>query len=289
MESRAHTATDTVASPMPITAVNFAAGLPGFTAAAQRPQAALLIVHGLAEYADRYAALALELAGRGISCFAFDQRGHGGAAGPRTHIARFQHYVADLQRVVAQVRERDPKLPLYLWGHSMGAIVVAAAAATLPIQGAIISSNSLEVFRRGLNPLHPVLRLLAHVVPRVRVPLGLDASKISSDEAVQRAYGSDPRIARSASLRLIVEFAAACELIRTSAGQIRLPCLVLHGELDAIAPAAGAQQLFDALGSTDKQLIIFSGQRHEVHNERSPVRARFVDTISEWVLARAAS
>jgi alpha-beta hydrolase superfamily lysophospholipase len=272
-------------------AINLAAGVPGFMAVAERPQAALLIVHGLAEYAGRYAALASELAGRGISCFAYDQRGHGAAPGPRTHVARFDHYVEDLLRVATQVRERDQTLPLYLWGHSMGAIVVAAAAAaaaTLPVRGAILTSNSLEVFRyRSPNPLHPWLRSLARVAPRLRVPLGLDPRKISSDIAVQQAYGTDPRIPRTASLRLIVEFANACELLRTSARQIRMPCLVLHGEYDAIAPVSGAKQLFDALGSRDKQLNIFAGQLHEVHNESDPVRSRFIDTLVQWVLTRA--
>jgi alpha-beta hydrolase superfamily lysophospholipase len=274
---------------MPITESNFAAGVPGFLAAAERPQAALLIVHGLAEHAQRYATLASVLAGRGISCFAFDQRGHGATSGPRTHVSRFQDYVEDLQRIATEVQQRDVRLPLYLWGHSMGAMVVAAAAAagTLPIRGVVLSSNSLEVFRRGPNPLHPVFRGLAQVLPRVRVPLGLKPENISSDVTVQRAYANDPRIPHTASLRLIVEFAAACELIRTSARQIRVPCLVLHGELDAIAPAAGAQQLFDAVGSSDKELVIFAGQRHEVHNESPPVRARFIDTIGEWLLMRA--
>jgi alpha-beta hydrolase superfamily lysophospholipase len=120
----------------------------------------------------------------------------------------------------------------------------------------------------------------------VRVPLGLNTDKISSDPAVQRAYGSDPRIPRTASLRLIVEFAAACEQVRTRAAGIQLPCLVLHGELDGIAPAAGAHHLFAALGSTDKQLQIFPGQRHEVHNEIAAVRARFLETVADWILQR---
>lgn len=272
---------------MAITELTFQPRLPGFAALAQQPRAALLIVHGLAEYAGRYRVLAEDLASRGISCFAFDQRGHGATSGPRTHVARFQHFIDDLHGVVAEVQARDPRLPLYVWGHSMGAMVVAAAAPSLRVRGAIISSNSLEVFRRSPNPLGLPFRLLSCVAPRMRVPLGLDPRKISSDEAVQRAYGSDPLIPHTASLRLIVEFAAACERIRTSAREVRMPCLVLHGELDAIAPAAAAQQLFDALGAQDKQLVLFEGQRHELHNERSPVRARFIDTIEQWILQRA--
>jgi alpha-beta hydrolase superfamily lysophospholipase len=172
----------------------------------------------------------------------------------------------------------------------MGAMVVAAAAAaagSLPVRGVVLSSSSLEVFRSGPDPLHPVSRGLVRLMPRLRIPLWLDARKISSDESVQQAYANDRRIARTTSLRLIVEYATVCELLRTQARQILVPCLVLHGELDAIAPAQGAQLLFDALPISDKQLVVFPGQRHEVHNERAPARARFIETLAQWLLARA--
>jgi alpha-beta hydrolase superfamily lysophospholipase len=273
---------------MSVTATDFC-GLPGFDVRAAVPRAALLIVHGLAEHAERYRWHAQQLAARGITTYAFDQRGHGATAGPRTHIARFQHFVADLQRLTAELATRDPSLPLYVWGHSMGSMVLALAAGTLPIRGAIFSSCSLDVFRKGPNPLHPLLRGLARVVPRVRIPLSLDPRKISNDPDVQRAYGSDPRIPGTASLRLIVEFAAACEQVRAAAPHLQLPCLVLHGELDAIAPASGGQQFFNALGSTDKQLKIFAGQQHEVHNEAAPVRELFLETLASWIAQRVGS
>lgn len=274
---------------MSTTELRFAAQLPGFTVPAASPRAALLIVHGMAEHCERYRPHALELAARGICCFAFDQRGHGAAPRPRTHVERFHQFSDDLQHIVAELRAREPTLPLYVWGHSMGAMVLALVAATLPIRGAIFSSNSLEVFRTGPNPLHPVFQVLARVLPRLRVPLMLSADKISSDVAVQRAYRRDPLIPGTASLRLIVEFAAACEQVRATAAHIQLPSLVLHGGLDGVAPVAGAHQLFAALGCTDKQLQIFAGQRHEVHNEIAPERARFLDTLADWVLHRAAT
>jgi alpha-beta hydrolase superfamily lysophospholipase len=66
-----------------------------------------------------------------------------------------------------------------------------------------------------------------------------------------------------------------------------LPWLVVHGESDEIAPVEGSRVLFDALQSQDKQLVIYPGLRHEVHNERPADRARFIDLISDWILKRA--
>lgn len=264
-------------------------GTSGFQCLATRPRAELLIVHGLAEYADRYRDLAGTLAERGISCFAYDQRGHGSRPGTRTHVERFDDFVDDLNLEAESLRRRSPELPLFVWGHSMGSIVAIGAVLTARHRwrGAITSSNSLEVFRRGPNPLNPLFRLAARVLPRVRVPLGLDARKISTDEAVQRAYADDPLIPPTASLRLIVEFAAACEHCRKGASQLTLPWLIVHGEADAIAPALGSRVLFDALQSQDKQLVIYPGLRHEVQNERPAERAKFIDLLSGWILQRA--
>jgi alpha-beta hydrolase superfamily lysophospholipase len=263
-------------------------GTSGFECLATQPRAALLIVHGLAEYAGRYRDLAATLAARGISCFAYDQRGHGARPGRRTHVDRFDDFVDDLNLEAASLVRRSPELPLFVWGHSMGSIVTIGAvlSARHRWRGAITSSVSLEIFRRGPNPLNPLFRLASRLAPHSRVPLGLDARKISTDEAVQQAYANDPLIPATASLRLIVEFAAACERCRSAATQLTLPWLVVHGESDAIAPVQGARVLFDALSSQDKQLVIYPGLRHEVHNERPAERAQFIDLLSGWILQR---
>lgn len=243
-------------------------------------------MHGLAEHAARYNDIASTFAARGISTFVYDQRGHGEQSGVRTHVPRFDDFVADLRTVGRAIHTRFPQLPLYVWGHSMGTIVAILAAAQPDpwLRGVITSSNSLEIFRRGLNPLNGFFRIASQVAPRIRIPLGLDGTKISSDAEVQRAYMSDPLIARTASLRLIVEFAAACERARAQAAQLKLPWLVIHGEQDEIAPPDGSRVLFGLLGAADKKLVVYPGARHEVHNEREPDRTAMLNLIAEWTL-----
>lgn len=260
-----------------------------FEAPAAFPKAALIIVHGLAEYADRYRDHARVFAERGVSSFVYDQIGHGDRPGTRTHVRRFDDFADELSTVGNAMQRRCGNLPVFVWGHSMGSIVALLAALRREpwIAGVVTSSNSLEIFRRGLNPLSLFFRCASRIAPRVRIPLGLDGAKISTDEAVQRAYSGDPRIPPTASLRLIVEFAAACERCREGAPRITLPWLVVHGEEDRIAPVEGSRVVFEKLGSRDKQLVIYPGLRHEVHNEKAPDRAKFLDLLSDWILARA--
>jgi alpha-beta hydrolase superfamily lysophospholipase len=84
-----------------------------------------------------------------------------------------------------------------------------------------------------------------------------------------------------------VEFAKACELARSDAPNIHIPALIVHGERDEIAPATGSQLLFDRIGSSDKTLKIYPGLRHEVHNESSADREKFVELFTQWMLKRA--
>ena len=119
-------------------------GSSGFECLAAQPRAALLIVHGLAEYAGRYRELGTTLAGRGISCFAYDQRGHGTRPGTRTHVERFDDFVDDLNIEATSLQRRSPELPLFVWGHSMGSIVVdGRGAAAHVIVGAASSPPAI--------------------------------------------------------------------------------------------------------------------------------------------------
>jgi acylglycerol lipase len=261
---------------------------PSISAIPHDPRAALLILHGLAEHAQRYRALADSLAEHRIATFAFDQQGHGGASGTRTHVERFDRFIDDAFAVFGRIRTDHSGLPLFVWGHSMGATIALLLASRRPtgLSGLIVTSNSLDAFKNGLNPLNPFFRMFSRLTPRLRIPLGLDATKLSHDKGVQRAYADDPLIPSTASLRLIVEFAAANERVDAAAPGIQTPTLIVHGEDDAVAPSSGSIRLHERLGSSDKQLQIYPHLRHELHNEREPERSAFVDLMTRWIAAR---
>ena len=54
-----------------------------------RARAVLILVHGVGEHSGRYANLLKALAGKNISVFALDHRGHGKSEGKRVHIDSF--------------------------------------------------------------------------------------------------------------------------------------------------------------------------------------------------------
>lgn len=64
--------------------------------------------------------LAVSLAEQGIVCMIFDMRGFGYSGGIRRN-GRFKYFIQDLHRIIEHC-EKD--MPLFLYGHSLGAAVV---------------------------------------------------------------------------------------------------------------------------------------------------------------------
>ena len=261
---------------------------PGYEIAPRGAQAGLIIVHGIAEHGARYRHAAEALARRNIASFVYDQRGHGESLGTRTHIGDFAQFAADLGLVGQNVQQRFPDLPLFVWGHSMGSVVVLLAAPDLAwARGFITTGCALDAMPKLNGLAGAVLRMASALAPRLRISLGIDATALMQDPEEQRRHMSDPLVPRTASLRLLYGFAAACRVCRANAPKITLPWLAVHGEADKVCPISGSRTLIDTLGSRDKQLVIYPKLLHEVHNEDEPSRAALFDLMSDWMIQRA--
>src|SRR5437879_12521189 len=86
-----------------------------------KPLASVVIVHGYGEHIGRYDETGRALAAAGFSVRGFDFRGHGQSAGVRGFCNRFSEYVDDLEAAVTRARAEG--LPVFLLGHSFGALV----------------------------------------------------------------------------------------------------------------------------------------------------------------------
>src|SRR5262245_26753159 len=91
-------------------------------------RASILIVHGLAEHTGRYETTATDLARAGCGVHASDYRGHGRSEGRRVHVDDVSDYVADVRAALDEVRRRQPGVPVFVLGHSQGALVTLKLA-----------------------------------------------------------------------------------------------------------------------------------------------------------------
>jgi alpha-beta hydrolase superfamily lysophospholipase len=261
---------------------------PGYELVPAGARAGLIIVHGIAEHGARYRHVARALAPSNIATFVYDQRGHGEYPGPRAHVSDFAEFARDLNLIGANVQARFPALPIFVWGHSMGSIVVTLAALQGLgfARGVITTGCALDAMPKLDGVAGAALKLAAALAPRARINLRIDATVLMQDVEEQRKHMSDPLVPRSASLRLLYGFALACRTSHANAKSITLPWLAVHGEADKVCPVSGSRKLIEALGSRDKQLVVYPSLLHEVHNEDAAARAALFEVMSRWILER---
>lgn len=250
------------------------------------PQCALLLVHGLAEHSGRYEHVASWFAARGCAVYAYDQRGHGRSDGDRCHVSRFSEYLDDLETALKRVRGAHPELPIFVLGHSMGGLVVAAfLAERLPaIAGAVTTGAALVLSARLSGPRLLVARLVRWLLPRLRVSLDIDPSGLSRDAEVVRAYSEDPLVERRLSISLAVELARASRLTLERGSRIGVPLLLLHGEEDPVCSPLGSAELHASVSVPGSRLRSYPALRHEILNE--PEKSAVLLDIFEWLRAR---
>lgn len=247
------------------------------------PRAFLLLVHGYAEHAGRYARFAGRLSESGIHILAYDHPGHGHSDGKRGEVGSFTSLVDDLQGQVEGAARVAGDRPLFLMGHSMGGLVSANYLATRPhaLAGAIISSPLL-----ALPESVPAWKLgaadwLGRWLPWLPVE-ALDASAISRDAAEVSAYRSDPlvyhgRINARTGAALVSGIRATTAVLPA----IALPLLVLHGTADGLAPFSGGARLYREAGAADKTCHWEEGGYHELLNDRGGAAVH--SRIAAWL------
>jgi alpha-beta hydrolase superfamily lysophospholipase len=247
------------------------------------PRALVALVHGISEHSGRYGSLVGPLTASGFAVCSFDLRGHGRSPGQHGHINSWSEYREDVRNFLAHARREVPDRPVFLYGHSLGALIVAEYVLSYPegLVGLIVSGIPLKPVGVGKPYLVVVARILTHVLPRLSVSLGVDGSKVTRDPAIARAYEEDPLVHHTATMRWATESLAAIERVKTRAREISLPILILHGGSDRINSVEGSKELFANVSSADKRLLIYPGGAHEPHNDLE--REQVARDIEEWL------
>jgi len=97
--------------------------------APEQPKAVVVFVHGMAEHKERYYPFMTYLSEQGFACVIYDQRGHGATVENPDDLGYFgkngvQKLVEDTRNVIQWTRKQYAGLKLFLFGHSMGSMVV---------------------------------------------------------------------------------------------------------------------------------------------------------------------
>jgi alpha-beta hydrolase superfamily lysophospholipase len=247
----------------------------------------VLITHGFGEHCGRYDAIIEHLSKHNYSATAYDHRGHGLSDGLPGHVESFDEYDQDLKKMVESVRERSQGKRFFLIAHSMGGLIALRYLARVAdrVDAAVISAPLIQVVVPV--PAHKLMiaRVGARMAPRLRLDNEINPAVLSRDPEVGRAYAADPLVNRKVSTKWFAEATRAMEEAARWGPKIKTPILVMHGTSDRLASVNATKTLFESIGSSDKELVIYPGFYHELFNE--PEKQEVYDRITDWLDRRA--
>lgn len=223
-----------------------------------KPIAVLLALHGFNMYRRYFEAMGPWLAARGITTYAYDQRGFGAAPEPGIW-GGGEALRADAADAVRQVRAHHPDLPLYLMGVSMGGAVAADMLTqedAPDIKGLILVAPALWGDDAAGSIARFGLWLAAHTVP-ASTATGSEMRRQPSDNIeMLRALGRDPLIIKETRIDAVYGLTLLMQRGFEAAGGLKPPKLLLFGRKDEIVPLGPVAVAYEAMPA-NKRLAVY--------------------------------
>lgn len=184
--------------------------------------------------------------------------------------------------MLEKISQSYPGLPRFLYGHSLGGILVLdyALRYQADLAGVIATSPGLATALHEQKFKVLQVRVLNAVLPKITLPTGLDASSISRDPKVVQEYKNDPLVHDRASLGFARGMLDMVNWVMAHAQEFRYPLLLSHGTGDKLAYARGSQE-FARLVPGNVTLKLWEGLYHETHNE--PEKEQVLQYLLGWM------
>ncbi len=249
------------------------------------PKAVIALIHGLGDHTGRYAHVGQALTGAGYALVGFDLRGHGNSGGIRGHFSSLDVAMQDIQDFLSLLKKKYPGLPLFLYGHSLGGLLVLTyALKNKPdLKGVISSAAGLRSQVHEQKAKVTMAKVLGSLMPSTLIPNGLDVSILSHDPDVIQAYQQDPLVHDRLSLAFGKAGLSATDYAWKHAEEFSLPLLIMHGTADRNTYPSGSRDFaaLAAKNNPDVTLKLWEGMYHEIHNE--PEKEQVFAFMIQWL------
>lgn len=281
----------------------------------KEPVGVLQIVHGMAEYIDRYDNFAKYMTEHGFNVIGHDHLGHGHSVSDERDYGFFAEengdkiIIEDMHSVTQYAKEKWEELPNFILGHSMGsfclrqyltkysndvfgAIImgtgwIPSAAALL---GKTIATNTCK--SKGSHTVNPLLiKLTLEPYNKPFAPARTNCDWLSKDEKQVDLYVNDKLCGFDFTAGAYKDFFTVLEKIAKNRQLIgmrkSLPILITSGSVDPVGGKKACEKLnaqYKRCGIDDVTLKLWENDRHEILNELD--KSDVYDYICTWLKSK---
>ena len=278
-------------------------------------KAVVQIVHGIAEFVERYDAFAEYLNSHGILVVAEDHMGHGKSidnGGTKGYFdGGWFTAVEDTCQLLADTRAEFPEVPYILFGHSMGSFMTRTILARYPdsgISAAVICGTGWMpqgVLSAGLAMCNLICRTGDERKPNEKLQGMIFGGYnkrvehprtaydwLNRDAAIVDAYIADPMCGFTASAGLLRDMLTGMLYIEKTENLANmkndLPVLFVAGGDDPVGSyGKGVRQTaeeFRKQGMEDVSVRVYPLCRHEILNEIN--KEEIFEDVTNWILEK---
>lgn len=248
-------------------------------------QADLVCIHGLNDYAGKFARHAQTWMKAGFRIITLDLPSYGRSFGLHSYLPSMRILAEAVFSVIEDVRRHDveqgvPQRKLFLQGQSMGAFTALYYTALYghstnpPINGIAVACPMLAISpqSRPGKPVETFAHLVAAVLGRLPIAKAIKGN-VSDDPRVEEESATDPMMYHG-RLRIATGLAVIEGLLHfqklVQQGEIDEPIVIFHGDHDRVTDWHGSERFLHQVQSQDKTLHVKKDYEHGVYPVFSP-------------------
>lgn len=277
------------------------------------PVGVVQICHGVAEHMTRYDEFARFLASKGYVVSGNDHLGHGASIGKGHEQGCFGEHggwelvVGDVRRLYELLRERYPRIPHFIFGHSMGSFITrtyiiryhdgpdgvilsgTGQQAKLLVAGGLALAKS-ELKRKGAYTPSELVNKAAFgsYNRKIKNPTG-EWDWLTTDPDSLREYIEDPLCGFVPTAGLFRDMFAGIKYLSSPKNIARvnqdLPVFLISGADDPVGDygkgVVKAYNGYIAAGLADVTLKLYPGARHELVGDLQ--KETVFDDVLSWL------
>ena len=281
----------------------------------KEPIGVLQIVHGMAEYIDRYDNFAKYMTEQGFNVIGHDHLGHGHSVSDEHDYGFFAEengdkiIIEDMHSVTQYSREKWEELPNFILGHSMGSFFtrVFLTKYSVELDGAVIMGtgfipdsaakigmmlSSLICKTKGERCKSKLLESLTlGSNNKAFAPNRTDDDWLSRDEKAVDKYVNDKLCGFTFTAKAYNDFFKIIHSIAINKNcegiSKELPVLITSGEVDPVGGKKACEKLlfkYESAKITDTSIRLYPNDRHEILNELD--KEEVYKDITDWLISK---